>query len=86
MSSYVFPFVQLSDNELIDCMYDNHNFPLSVINELQYDPFNESEHLNSIDNFLAYNIPKEIQCDYYFCSESREKFLHHNHLKKKAII
>ena len=80
MALLAFPFAQLSDVELRNCIYDNHNFPLSVINELQYDPFSESEHLNSIDNFLTNNIPKVIQCDYYFCSESTVNYQHHKHL------
>lgn len=78
MASYTFPFAQLSDTELIYCIYAGHNFPFSVINELQYDPFSESEHINSLDNFLIQNTPKELQCDYYFCGESRVNCIHNN--------
>lgn len=78
MASYTFPLAQLNDTELIACIYDGHNFPFSVINERQYDPFSESEHSNSLDNFLIQNTPKELQCDYYFCSESRVNYIHNN--------
>ena len=65
MASYTFPFDQLNDYELAECINDDHIYPFRVINELQYDPFTECEDLNSIDNFLSYNI----QCKYYFCDE-----------------
>ena len=77
MAYYNFPFAHC-DDELIECVYDSHDFPLSVINELKYDPFSECEVLDTIDNFLVNNVPN-IKCEYHFCSEYKVSSPQHIH-------
>ena len=64
-STYTFPFSNLSDNNLLELYNYDHQFPLSVIDTLQYNPFSESSQTDSVDNFLTTNLVKDLSCDYY---------------------
>lgn len=79
MDSYIFPFSHF-DETLIDVTNDIHQFPLSVISELSYNPFNEMNVPDSVDYFITDNLVKDLDCKYYFCDDLQAN-LQHNNLK-----
>ena len=69
----LFPFASLDDLDFNNFLNSNtfvHNFPLSVIDTMQYKPFNYFQNSNNVSDNLSiqYNV-SEPCCDYLF-SES----------------
>lgn len=62
-----FPFHSLNNSDLINILNEDssHNFPLSVIETMTYDPFKDND-AHTIDDSLLNNIINEPKCSYYF--------------------
>ncbi len=65
-----FPFASLDDVDLTNFLNSNtvvHNFSLSVINTMMYNPFNYFENISHVSDNLSIqcNI-NEPSCDYVF--------------------
>lgn len=56
MASYYFPFAHL--DELFNTGLIRHELPLNITDELIYNPLDESNKLETIDNYLINNLSK----------------------------
>ena len=66
-----FPFFSLGDNALNNVLNEQHNYPLSVIDNMVYDPFSLIDDKNSVDEYIL-NTVQVTNCK-YFCVGSAEK-------------
>lgn len=65
MASYHFPFAHL-DGDFFYTGSIGHELPLNIIDELIYNPLDECDKLETIDNYLITNLSKKLSCKYYF--------------------
>lgn len=78
------PFGELNDTEFINtlCIEEEHKYPLQILNNMIFHPFDFDEDSISLDNYLICQGLKEPICNYYFWDDPEfENILHSCELK-----